>query len=200
MDLEQLKKDFSHKAEVDVKDIDVAIKAVPFLVKEVIKLEEELKAKNSLIEKLKKKVKKEPPKVLTGQRKGFAWLIKVDEESNILLFQFSGIADKGGAKICSNAIINMLDHLEPGFSVISDFRKLETSAISPRIIFYFRKVHYLFSRMNAKFVIRVVKDAKDEDPGFIDIPASGKELKVFTVTSIEEGKNIVKNLGRHLRK
>ena len=202
MDLEQLKKDFRHKAEVDVKDINIAIKAVPFLVKEVIRLEEELESKNNIIEKLKKKIKREPPKVQKGKKDDFFWLIKIDEDSNIILFQFKGIPNKRGAKICSNAVINMSKNLEPGFSVISDFRNLQSEHINQRILFYFRKVHYLFERMRVKFIIRVVSEGKSDVTGFEDLasPAKQKNLKIFTVTSIEEGKNIIKNLGKHLRK
>lgn len=56
LDIELLKNKFRHKAEADVKDINLAIKAAPFLVKEVIRLEEELELKEKMIERLKKKL------------------------------------------------------------------------------------------------------------------------------------------------
>lgn len=201
MDLENLKEKFKHKAEVDVKDINIAIKAVPFLVKQVIKLEEEVKSQEKLIERLKKKIKRQPPPISKGKKNQFMWVIKVDEDSNTILLQFSGIPNRSGAKMCSNAIINMSERLETGFSVISDFRNFSMADISKRTIFYFRKVHYLFIRRKVRFIIRVISQDKKNTDGFSVLPeSSNSNLKVFTVTSIEEGKEMIKNLGKHLRK
>ncbi|MCB9493901.1 MAG: hypothetical protein H6681_00470 [Desulfobacteraceae bacterium] len=201
MDLELLKSKFRHRAEADVKDINLAIKAVPFLVKEVIRLEEELDTKNKLIERLKKKIKKQPPLIHKGEKDSFNWIIKVNEETNTILIQFNGVPNKSGAKICSNAVLTLSENLEPGFSVISDMRKLDTSAINQRMLFYFRKVHYLFLRNNVKYIIRVVPEHFKEIDGLMDIPSDQKKhLKMFSVTSIDEAKNIIRNLGKHLRK
>jgi hypothetical protein len=201
LDLELLKDKFRHKAEADIKDINLAIKAAPFLVKEVIRLEEELELKNKMIDRFKKKIKRQPPLVQKGQKDKFSWVIKVSEETNTILFQFNGIPNKSGAKICSNAVINMAENLEPGFSVISDLRKFDSSSMNKRMLFYFRKVHYLFLRMSVKYIIRVVPEGYSEVEGFMDLtPEQKKQLKMFTVTTVEEGRHIIKNLGRHLRK
>jgi hypothetical protein len=202
LDLEQLKTKFRHKHEVDVKDINIAIKAVPFLVKEIIKLEEDIESRDRTITRLKKKIKRQPPSVQKGQKDKFSWVLKADEDSNTLFIQFTGIPNKSGAKICSNAVINLSENLETDFSVISDLRKLETEYITTRMLFYFRKVHYLFLRMKVKYIIRVVSEEQKEIKDFIDIPDVAKEekMKIFSVTSIEEGKNIIKNMGKHLRK
>ncbi|MGE4519517.1 MAG: hypothetical protein AB7E04_08430 [Desulfobacteraceae bacterium] len=201
LDLELLKSKFRHKAEADVKDINLAIKAAPFLVKEVIRLEEELDVKKKMIEKLKKRIKRQPPLVQKGEKDKFSWVIKISEETNTILFQFNGTPNKSGAKICSNAVINMTENLEPGFSVISDLRKFDSNAMNQRMLFYFRKVHYLFLRMNVKYIIRVVPEEYKNVEDFMELTAEQKKhLKMFTVTSVEEARNIIKNLGRHLRK
>jgi hypothetical protein len=201
MDLELLKKKFRHKAEADVKDINLAIKAAPFLVKEVIRLEEELELKEKMIEKFKKRIKRQPPLVSKGEKDDFNWVIKINEETNTMLIQFNGVPNKSGAKICSNAVINMSENLEPGFSVISDLRTFDTSVINQRMSFYFRKVHYLFLRTNARYIIRVVSEKDKEAAGFLDFPPDQKKiLKMFTVTSVDEAKNIIKNMGKYLRK
>lgn len=116
------------------------------------------------------------------------------------MIKFNGVPNKSGAKICSNAVINMSENLEPGFSVISDLRNFDTSAITQRMIFYFRKVHYLFLRTNVKYIIRVVSEANKEISDFMDIPAGQNRLNMFTVTSVDEAKNIIKNMGKYLRK
>ncbi|MDY0131198.1 MAG: hypothetical protein RBR53_00870 [Desulforegulaceae bacterium] len=198
MDIEFLKSKFRHKAEADIKDIRIAIKATPFLVKEVIRLEEELELKNNMIEKLKKKIKHQPPLVQKGKKDKFSWIVKVNEETNTILFQFYGTPDKSGAKICSNVIINMTENLEPGFSVISDLRKLNIEFMSKRLGFYLRKVHYIFSGMDIKYLIRVVEDSKDLEV-IMEHCNDNVNFKMFSVTSIEEAKNVIRNFGKYLK-
>lgn len=200
MDLEELKK-FRHRAELDVKDINLALKAVPFLVKEVIRLEEELALRTDLIERLKKKIKRQPPTIQKGQKDKFQWALKIDEDANMIFIQFSGVPNKIGAKMCSNTIVAMSSNLEKGFSVISDFRKISGDHLTKRIMFYFRKIHYLFVNKEVSHIIRVVPDKESEyAKTFPELPVpGGGHIKVFTVTSIEEGKKILKNVRRHLK-
>ncbi len=200
MDLEELKKKFRHKSEVDVKDINIALKAVPFLVKEVLRLEEELDSRDKFIERLKRKIKRQPDMTQKGEKDGLKWVLKADEESNIIIARVTGVPCKTGFKIFTNSIINIAENLGSDFCVVNDFIELEFEKITKRIFFYFRKTYYLFLKMGVKYIIFVVPHEKKD----ISVITKSKFSKnngknIFIATSMDEAKNIIKNAGKHIR-
>ena len=202
MNLEELKKKFRHRAEIDVKDISIAIKAVPFLVKEVIRLEEQVAHRDRIIEKLGKKVRSQPLLETRSQKDQFSWHIKIYEDLNVIAITFAGEPNPAGARMCSNAIMHMSKNLDPGFSLISDFTKLNSDAVSKRILFYFKKVQYFFWKMEVQFVVSIVEDEKNKNiSSFLDLPvrSKNKNFKILKVKSVKEGLNVIHNMGKYIK-
>ena len=94
MELSELKKKFRHRSIVDIKDVEIAMKAVPFLVREIEKLEEKVAGYQKRLDHLSGLLqKKRPPMEKTGQKNKMKWEARVNEEENRLYINLSGELD-----------------------------------------------------------------------------------------------------------
>lgn len=202
MDLEELKERFRSKAVADLKDIDTALKATPYLVRQVMRLEEELDAAEARIAHLSGMLRRRPPTRREGQKNKAAWWMEVDEKRNRLFVSLKGTLDKAAAKLVVNSLLAIVPNLREGFAVITDIRELDYAGIDARIRFYFRKAHYTFANLKVSHVVRVVGEEK-KVPNFLfeDPQDMGKTgvPKIHMVRSPKEAALLLDTLGRHLK-
>ncbi|TWI71657.1 hypothetical protein LZ24_01930 [Desulfobotulus alkaliphilus] len=201
MDLQELKEKFQSKAVADLKDINLVLKATPFLVREVIRLEESLAESERRVQHLAGMLRRSPPTHRTGKKDLAAWKIWLDERKNRLYIQLFGKVEKNSGKLISNAILSVMENLHPGFTVVVDLRKM-ISDLDSRARFYFRKTAYAFTQMQADPIVRVMEDSQSMRFLFEDMakcPGPQSDADVHRVKTLEEADRLLDNLGRHLR-
>lgn len=201
MDLETLKAKFKDRSVADIKDINLALRATPFLVREVIRLEEALVDADRRIEHMGGLLRRSPPSEREGQKDEASWKIWTDERKNRLYIQLFGKLEKRSAKLISNAILSVMENLSPGFAVVLDVRKI-SSDIDSRTLFYFRKTAYAFALVRSHPIVRVMEEG--QKMAFLFEPQEGcppvsRVRDVLRVRSVEEADHLLDNLGRHLR-
>jgi hypothetical protein len=157
MDLNLLKEKFKHKQKAELSDIDLALNAVPFLVREVERLEVELESNKSRITQLSSMLNKRAPTSKKGKKGQGVWEVRVDEDKNRLFMTLSGIFDYQSAKEASNTIISVLANLRENADAVHDLRGLK--GFDQRAVFHFRKIIYTLDYVGVKRVVRIVSDA-----------------------------------------
>lgn len=202
MDFEELKLKFQSKATADVKDINLALRATPFLVREVISLQEALAESELRIQHLTGMLKRTPPTQLLGKKDQAAWKIWIDGSKNYLHIQLFGKIEKKAGKLISNAVLSVMENLHSGFSVVVDVREM-LPEVDCRTRFYFRKTAYVFFRMEAEPIVQVQEDSQNieflfENPEKQSSTAQIQE-RIHRVRTLEEADKLLDNLGRHLR-
>jgi hypothetical protein len=195
MDLsrENLISKYKEKAVLGVEDVQVALAATPFLCRELLKVEDEVKDLKKRVEHLKGQLKKNPPGKREGKRGKASWLTEVDEERNLLKNSFAGIFDTVSAKLASNAILTVFSNIRSEFDTIFDFTKLER-LFSRKIIFHMKKVVYNFKQVGVGRVILIV--TKETKPLKAIFEEREMPFQLFTVDSLEEAEKILKNDAR----
>jgi hypothetical protein len=156
MDLNLLKEKFRHKRKVELADLDLALNAVPFLVREMERLEAELESHKSRIAHLSSLLNKRPPASKKGKRGEGAWEVRIDEDKNRLYMSLSGYFNYQSAKEASNTIISTLTNLRENADAINDLRELK--GFDPRAVFHIRKLVYTLDYVGVKRVVRIMKD------------------------------------------
>ena len=114
MDIEEIKSRFLNKSVADVKDVDLALKAAPFLIRELVKLQEELALAEERIAYLSSKFKKQPPSNKSGKRGDAEWDIRLDEKRNRLYIVMNGIFDHRSGKSATQNINQVLENARKG--------------------------------------------------------------------------------------
>lgn len=199
MNLEELKAKFRHKTSVDMKDVDLALKAVPYLVRELENLERRLQESEKKYEHLADLVnKKRPPLAKEGQRGKARWKVRADEEKNRLYVELAGTFDNRSAKLASSSIIAILPNLRESFEVINDIRELETVA-DKRTLFHIRKVMYHLTQVGVGKTVRVISPDKGSMNGIFDAGAKEAGLKTVKADSIENAEAMLESVGKFLK-
>jgi uncharacterized protein YeeX (DUF496 family) len=199
MDLSELKKKFRHRSSVDIKDVEIAMKAVPFLVREIEKMEAKITDYEKRIDHLSGLLKKKrPPLEKTGQKNKMKWEARVNEEENRLYINLSGELDYSAVKLASNSIINVLPSLREGYDVINNFSELQ-GPFKKRVIFHLRKLVYNFSQTGVAHVVSVrISDIKPITDIF-QLGAKTEGFQAFEVSTMEDAKSTLQNVGRFLK-
>ena len=125
MDLNALKKQFRHKQKAELSDIDTALKAVPFLIREIERLENQLAQYKSRLTLLSSQINKRFPLTKQGKKGEGEWEIRIDEEKNRLYIKLSGFFDYQAAKIASNTIVSMMSALLENADAVNDLSELK---------------------------------------------------------------------------
>lgn len=154
MDIDEIKSRFLNKSVADVKDVDLALRAAPFLIRELVKLQEDLALAEERIEHLSSKFKKQPPKNKSGQKGDAKWDVRLDEKKNRLYVIMEGVFDHRSGKTATHNINSVLENARKDFDAIMDFSKL-TADINNRVGFHFRKALYNIQQLGAKSVINI---------------------------------------------
>jgi len=198
MDLATIKEKFKHKTTVDLKDIDIALRAVPILIKELARLESKLEESKKRIEHLASLTKKRPPLEKNGKRGDTSWESKVDEEQNRLYIKFIGKYDYKTAKFASNGIITILPNLRDAFDVVINILEMNPT-INKRTQFQMRKFLYHLERIGIARVICIGKSDTREISGLFiaDLKVAGCQVNV--VDSVEKAENILESVKSFLK-
>ncbi len=199
MDLNEIKNKFRNKSRVDLQDVDLALRAVPVLVREIERLEAELveaeKKYNHIADLFGKK---RPPLEREGKKGNSKWRVWLDESSNRLYIELSGSIDYRFSKQASNGILSVSPNLREGFNVIIDIAKL-THLEDRRVIFQLRKVYYNLKYGGAGKVVRVINSDAREVNGIFETSEKDVELSVHLVDSMEKAESTIENLGKFLK-
>lgn len=199
MDLDELKAKFKHKTRADLQDVDLALKAVPFLVREVERIETLLRESEEKYQHLSELFgKKRPPLERKGKKAEASWRVWADEASNRLYIELQGVFDYSFAKQASNGVITVLPNLRNGFDVINNISKLDNFK-DKRVLFHLRKVMYHIKDLGAGQIIRVAAPDKPELNGLFDAGAKEVGLKVHTAESLKKAESMIENVGRFLK-
>ncbi|MFH0725882.1 MAG: hypothetical protein V2B19_05960 [Pseudomonadota bacterium] len=189
MDLNLLKEKFKHKRKAELSDLDLALTAVPFLVREVERLEAELENNKSRIAHLSSLLNKRPPTSRKGKRGEGTWEVRIDEDKNRLYMSLSGFFNYQSAKEASNTIISLLTSLRENGDAINDLRELK--GFDQRALFHIRKVFYTLDYVGVKRVVRVMRD----DPQLLShlnpIYSSEAGYQMSVAKSVEDAEAIL---------
>lgn len=153
IDIEDLKQQYKKKTRVNIVDLSELQIMVPILIREICRLEDELKESVAYIKALEKK---KPVTEKNGKLGKAQWDVVYDMKKKRLKIHLKGIFDSKSAKVASNAVISILSNVEKGFDVINDIR--EVTAISDmRTVFHLRKVRYHLLQAGLNRTVRVVE-------------------------------------------
>jgi hypothetical protein len=197
MELDLLKEKFRHKRKAELSDLDLVLNAVPFLVREVERLEAELENRTNRIAHLSSLLNKRPPTSKKGKKGGGEWEVRIDEDKNRLYMSLSGFFTSQSAKEASNIIISMLANLRENADAISDLRELKE--FDQRAVFHIRKVFYTLDYVGVKRVVWIMK----EDPQLLSqlkhIYSSEAGYQMSVAKSLEDAEAILEHSRQFLK-
>lgn len=153
MDIKTLKKQYRHKRKLDYADIDTALRAVPFLLREFEKLEEEIKYQKERIAHLNAAMNKQPSLEKKGKKGKGQWIIRIDDDKNRVFMKLSGHFDYQSAKMASYQITTVIANLRPNADVINDLSELK--GFEKRAIFHIRKIVHTLDYVGVNRVVRI---------------------------------------------
>ncbi|MBU0991779.1 MAG: hypothetical protein KJ737_04715 [Proteobacteria bacterium] len=197
MNIEELKAKFLQKSVADIKDVDLALRAAPFLIREVVRLEEELKEAEERIKHLNSQFRKQPLTSKKGKKGEAEWDIRLDEKKNRLYFILSGKFDHRSGKSATNHLSMVLESIRKDFDVIIDITNLSPD-VSNRVHFHLRKAMYNLQQMGVKSVVRVV-DPKANPLSVFEERGKDITFKSFTANSLRDADLTLDNEGKFLK-
>ena len=189
MDLQELKEKFRHKTKAEIADLDIALQAVPFLVRKIEALEMELSECEKRVAHLSARVAKQRPPFVKGKRDGFEWQVEWDEKKNRLTMRFSGKIDSRVAKFATNSFQPLLAEIEKGADVIIDFQTM--SGINNRILFHFRKIFYTLHLMEIDKIIQIPSPQDTSIASALLNITSTPQFRILNAGSVEEAEEIL---------
>ncbi len=199
MDLNEIKNKFRHKTRVDLQDVDLALRAVPVLVREIERLEEGLQEAEKKYDHIADLFgKKRPPLEREGKKGASKWKVRTDDTNNRLYIEMSGAFDYRFSKQSSNGILSLIPNLREGFHVIKDITTLSRIE-DRRVLFQLRKVLYNLKNGGAGKLILVINPATREVNGLFETAAKDVEMSLQTAESVEKAEAMIENVGRFLK-
>ncbi len=198
MDLDELKSKYLNKAAVDIKDVHLAMKAVPFLLREVVKLENALEKAEKRIAFLTPDEAQRPPLKRKGDRPGGKWEVEVNEKENVLLFILAGKLDYATAKQATGHIMAVSGHLMADMDVVADLSGVETR-FDRKFLFHLRKVFYNLKLIGIGRVVRIVNP---KAPGLMKLfeeQALECPFRLYTARTVHEAEQILEHAGKFLK-
>jgi hypothetical protein len=197
MDLQELKNKFRHKTKADISDIDLALQAVPFLVRKIESLEAELAEYEKRVHHFEQQLNKRRPSSLQGNKDGMNWQATLEDKKNRLLLVFSGATNHRTAKLASNSIHPVFSNMRKGCNAILDISSL--SGFTNRVMFHFRKILYTLDMMGAEKVIYVLPPGKTDIEKVFRKTSESLGYQVFTAVSVEEADSILEKSASFLK-
>lgn len=189
MDLNTLKKQFRHKQKADISDIDTALRAVPFLIREIERLENELAQYKSRITLLSAQLNKRFPLSKKGKKGQGEWEVRIDAEKNRLYMHLSGFFDYQAAKVASNTIVSMLSALQENADAINDLSKLE--GFDKKAVFHIRKVMYTLEYVGIRRVVRILGDNAEMAAIFNNLYSTEAQYQLAAARNVAEADAIL---------
>lgn len=198
MDLDELKLKYLKKAAVDIKDVHLAMKAVPLLLREVARLEEDLRKAEQRIVFLTPGVSERPPLKRSGERVGGKWEVSVNEKDNLLLFILAGKLDYATAKQATGHIMAVTGHLMKNMDVVADLSCVDTH-FDRKFLFHLRKVFYNLKLIGIGRVVRVVNPDAPVLMKLFEEQALECPFRLYTARNVQEAEQILELAGKYLK-
>lgn len=197
MDIEKLKKQYRHKRKLDYADIDTALRAVPFLLREFEKLEEELKYQKGRIAHLNAALNKQPSLEKKGEKGKGQWVIRIDEEKNRLYLKLSGYFDYQAAKVASYQITSVISNLRANADAINDLSDLK--GFEKRAVFHIRKIIHTLDYVGVNRVVRITDPGSKISTILDRLYQDEKSYTVSQAGSLQEADSILDQGGQFLK-
>ncbi|MDX9786751.1 MAG: hypothetical protein RBT11_08240 [Desulfobacterales bacterium] len=197
MDLNTLKTQFRHKQKADLSDIDTALSAVPFLIREIERLEKELTESKNRIAQLSSQLTKAPPSFKKGKKGQGEWDVRIDEDKNRLFLQLSGFFDYQAAKMASNAIVSVLPSLRENADAINDLSGIK--GFDNRALFHIRKVIYTLEYVGVRRVVRILGEKAELSDILRNIYSNEAQYQMAMAESIEEAEALLDRSRKFLK-
>ena len=192
-DIEDLKKKYRKRPRASIVDLERLQVMVPFLIREICRLEDELAKAHACIVALEKK---RPPDLRKGKLGKAQWDVAYDIKNNRMMIKLSGVFDYKSAKMASNAVISVLENVEKDFDLINDIRDLE-SITDMRTLFHLRKARYLMTQAGVNRIVRV-EQAKETVIAAIFKKHFQEGREILVVKSMEDAVAALENQGKYL--
>ncbi|MCF8069954.1 MAG: hypothetical protein K9L30_15345 [Desulfobacterales bacterium] len=193
MDLQELKEKFKHKMQADIKDVDLTLRATPWLVKEVVRLEEEVEGWRKKVEHLEKQLKRQPPLSKKGKWGDAIWELRVDDKKNRLFVSLIGDFDYEAAQRASNHLLMVMQNLMEGFDIVNDLSKFKDIKDN-RTIFQARKTIYSLTESGVSNVVRITNPNVERILKTIEKRIGNFDYKVYTANSTPEAEQLLDNM------
>lgn len=197
MNLQELKDKFRHKTKADLADIDLALSAVPFLVRKIEALESELADCEKRFQHLSSQKNRQRPLSSKGKKDGVEWEAVLDEKKNRILIRFSGKINHRIAKLASNSIYPVLSNIRKGCNVINDISGL--SGINKRVMFHFRKIFYTLDMMGVERVIHIPSPGKTDVLNAFREASGSLGYQVVTADSVDAAESMIEKSTQFLK-
>jgi hypothetical protein len=197
MDLQELKEKFRHKTKADLSDLDLALRAVPFLVRKLESLEDELSECDKRVKHFEQQLNKRRPSSYKGKKDGAEWFADLDDKKNILRLSFSGTINHRTAKLASNMVNPIFANIRKGCNVIFDVSTL--TGFSNRVMFHFRKILYTLDVMGVERVIQVLPPDDTAVSGAFRAASEPLGFQVFSATSMAEAESVIEKSASFLK-
>lgn len=189
MNLDELKKKFRHKTKADLADIDLALQAVPFLVRKIESLESELSEYEKRYEHLSSQLNRPRSLSCKGEKDDVKWEAELDEKKNRIIIKFAGEINHKIAKQASNNIYPILSNIRKGCNVINDISGL--SGVNKRVMFHFRKIFYTLDMMGVERVIYIPPPGKTTILSAFRKASDNLGYQVITADSVDSAKTMI---------
>ncbi len=190
MDLSLIKSKFKDKANNDIKDLDLALDAVPFLVREIDRLNDEIKKVAKMYNHLVSLKDKRPPLEKKGKRGSAEWEVFVNEEKKRVFIKLVGKFDSIAAKAASNSIITIFTNIASKVDVINDTSMLNQQ-IDKRALFHMNKIFYNLEMLKVPKLVNIMQT----DTSNLSILLTSKMKKagciIYTTDTIEKAEVIL---------
>lgn len=197
MDLDALKDQFRHKQRADLSEIDIALRALPFLIREIERLERELDESRSRIAQLSAQLNKAYPLSKKGKKGQGEWDVRIDEEKNRLYLQLSGHFDYQAAKVASNAIVSILPSLRENADAINDLSRIK--GFDNRAMFHIRKVIYTLEYVGVRRMVRILGDNSKLSDFLAGMYSNDAPYQMATAGSVEEAEALLDHSRKFLK-
>ncbi|MBF0226623.1 MAG: hypothetical protein HQK76_14300 [Desulfobacterales bacterium] len=203
MEINEIKRRFKNKSYVDIKDVDIALKAVPFLVREIERLEIEIQRGEERIKHLDSILKRRPPLNKSGKRGKSSWETDIDEKRNLLYLKLKGIFDASSAKSATNNVISIIPNLRVGFDFINDVSEFDLNCDN-RVKFHLKKLTYSLKKMGLKRIVLIVPTGEDALKQIAALFGKAERnlqsnYQVNYVNSRDEAESLIDNANKFLR-
>ncbi len=198
MDLKTLKEKYRNKASVNIKDVDIAMKAVPFLVREVCRLESELSEAEKRINFLTPKLARRHPLKKSGSLGDVRWETRVDEKKNILYMEMAGRFNYRSAKTATSHIMAVTPNLRPGFDLVVNLDELD-HRYDRKFIFHLRKVIYNLNLIGIGKVVCILNPKVSPIKEIFGEKSQAGGYSLFTARTVHEAEGILENAGKYLQ-
>jgi hypothetical protein len=167
-------------------------------VREIDRLELELRESEKRIAHLSSQMKKKPKLQIKGKRGAGAWEARIDEKKNRFYVKLLGTFDYKTGKAASNAIVSLLENIRQDFDVINDISQLGPD-YERRGIFHLKKAMYHIKKMGVRRVLRVVNSDLPQITALFDQKANEAGYQVSNAKSLADAEAFLDNVGHFLK-